>query len=65
MIFNLENIVNNNDILSKSINDAINENWQDLWKEFKSDIVKSEEEFVTNTLNGILDKLSVDDFYSD
>lgn len=65
MIFNLENVLNNNVVISKSINDLINENWEDLWKEFRSNIVKSVEEFITNILNGILDELSVDDFYLD
>ncbi|XP_065371507.1 circadian clock-controlled protein daywake-like [Calliphora vicina] len=65
MIFNLQNIVNNNAILSESINGVINENWSDLWLEIKSNTIRYVEDIIRNILNDILKELPVDEFYLD
>lgn len=65
MLFNLENLVNNNAVLSESLNQIINENWNDLWNEFRSYARKATTGVVLNTVNQVLSELSTDDFYLD
>ncbi|KAI8120797.1 Protein takeout [Lucilia cuprina] len=51
IVFNLQNIGNNNAVLSESINAVINDNWFDLWKELKKNTTKAVEDVITNIIS--------------
>lgn len=65
MTLNLQNLANDNAVLSDSLNQVINENWNDLWIEFRSYALKAVTGVVVNVLKEILDVLPIDDFYLD
>ncbi|XP_065371441.1 uncharacterized protein LOC135963493 [Calliphora vicina] len=65
IVFNLQNIVNNNAMLSESFNSVINDNWSELWKELKKNTIKAVEDVITNIISGILNVLPITEFYSD
>ncbi|XP_065371482.1 circadian clock-controlled protein daywake-like [Calliphora vicina] len=65
MLVKLENIINDNAVLSESINGVINENWQDVWSELQEGINKIVENILINLMSDILKELSTDDFYLD
>ncbi|XP_037825492.1 protein takeout-like [Lucilia sericata] len=62
---NLQNIVNNNDVLTKTVNEVINENWSDIWKELESNTMKLVEDNFRRILSDIISTLPVDEFYAD
>ncbi|KNC23523.1 hypothetical protein FF38_00783 [Lucilia cuprina] len=65
IIINLQNVVNNNEVLSKTVNEVVNENWRDVWKELQSNTIKFVEDNFRRILNDILNTLPVDEFFMD
>lgn len=65
MITNCQNLFNGNEVLSKTLNDVLNENWKDVWTELQEGINHALEVIITNISNEIFSNLSIAEMYAD
>lgn len=61
----MENLVQGNKELTDSMNQVINENWQDIWSEMNEGITAAVSTVMTKVFTDVVNVLSADDFYSE
>jgi len=57
-----DNLLDNKE-LSDSMNELINNNWQDVWRNFRKGISSAVDNVAETILKRVVDKLPYDDFY--